>query len=395
MRATNEISSPLRARKPAVVEMAECALRRDVPELAMLPRGEVVDHLGDFFERLADWLDGHEDRVALLTTAVEAHALRRFRQGVTIDVLVREYARLRRCLHDELGDEHPNELDDALDVALAFAVRRYHAYRDELRERFVGMLAHDLRSPLSAVAMATDSLMSSDRGVQDKAVLELVLDSTDRMQRLVNDVLALARCHTSDELPIKLREDDLGAVVRTVAAEVRAVHGDQAVSCELTGDLRGHFDRDRMHQLVTNLVRNSIEHGSGAAHVRAAESDAGAALVLVVANRGIRMRARTPEPARRRRTKHGLGLYIVQQIAHAHGATVDLAALGEQGMVTVRWPKEPPMPQTDEQPPIVTSERKTKELCHAEREGLRCAREKGHDGEHESLPWRGDPPKRW
>ncbi len=231
------------------------AVERDVPDANRRRTNALLEPIDAVLERIADWVEGSVDRVTSLCAAVDAHVDDRFRHGFAVESVAIEYVRLRRCLLVELtANEHATELDIAIEHALAHAMRRFASRREEVRERYIGVLAHDLRSPLACVMMASD-----------------------RMQRMVSDVLAWARSQ-GDTFPVALRADDFGTILRGVVDEARIAHGDESIACDIHGDLHGEFDRDRVHQAVTNLVRNAIEHGSGAAELHASEIEDGTSI---------------------------------------------------------------------------------------------------------------------
>ena len=231
------------------------AVQRDVPDANRRRTNALLEPIDAVLERIADWVEGSVDRVTSLCAAVDAHVDDRFRHGFAVESVAIEYVRLRRCLLVELtANEHATELDIAIEHALAHAMRRFASRREEVRERYIGVLAHDLRSPLACVMMASD-----------------------RMQRMVSDVLAWARSQ-GDTFPVALRADDFGTILRGVVDEARIAHGDESIACDIHGDLHGEFDRDRVHQAVTNLVRNAIEHGSGAAELHASEIEDGTSI---------------------------------------------------------------------------------------------------------------------
>lgn len=334
----------IRARKNAVLVSWQREVLREIAALAHLSERLLVDPVGIVVDRITDWLIGAPDRVESLAHAVEAHTVQRFRHGFPIDSVVHEYARLRRCMREVADVSLGAQLDDALDAATACATKRYLLQREELRDRFIGVLAHDLRSPLACVTMASEIMLAGERTPRERTILELVLDSADRMQRMVNDVLAWARESAGDMFPIHTSTQDMAAILSQVAQETQLAHGEHAITLDTSGDLRGLFDRDRIHQVITNLVRNAIEHGSGTAHVEAHEADEGETIILVVRNRGA-LRASSisdiTDPFRRRKrpsNARGLGLYIVDQIARAHGATVEMTAMDEDTAITIRWP---------------------------------------------------------
>jgi signal transduction histidine kinase len=337
--------SLIRTRKSDVLDSWHREVLAEVSDLQRLTASLLRDPVEVLIDRIADWLEGDVNSPTTLLSAVEQHTGQRFRHGFTINSVVREYARLRHCLLVELNNvELGLQLDDAIDLAIEHATNRYTIQREELRERLIGVLAHDLRNPLACVTMASEMLLDAERTARERSLITLVLECSDQMQRMVNDVLSWARVSSGERFPIVARDEDMGSIVRQVIEEARFIHGEQAVTCNMSGDLRAELDRDRVHQVITNLVRNAIEHGAGTADVDVSHDENAQAIVLVVRNQAP---ARSPsmsdvmDPFRRRKrpsNARGLGLYIVDQIARAHGATVEMTSLGQDTAITIRWP---------------------------------------------------------
>ena len=311
------------------------------------PRGNlVVGPLDAVLDELVRYVVGEDGSAESLSIAVESHVAGRFRDGFTVDAVIAEYSLLRRCIHRELGNRR---FDHSVDVAIGYAAKHYLVMREELRERFIGVLAHDLRSPLACVTMGTEIVSGSDEKTDhERSVLKLVLESSDRMRRMVDEILGWAKRPPLETFPASQKFDDMADILRTVATEMQLVHGEEAVELELRGDLRAEIDRDRVYQAAMNLVRNAIEHGTGAAHMSAAEADGGQTIVLVVRNRGA---LRSPNasdvgppftPRKRAANSRGLGLYIVDQIARSHGAGLDMTSSPEETVITIRWPTRRP-----------------------------------------------------
>jgi len=320
----------LRARTTAVVDAWDHEIQGEAPELAHLGPLATREHVGELIEGIADRIDGSVDRAAALRAAVETHARQRLQHGVPLGVVLREYRRLRVCLHSALGELAPlTQIDALLDVALEQAIEHYVTERETQRERFIGMLAHDLRTPLTCVSIACELLLDSEPTESQQVMLRRIGEASDRMQRMVGDVLDFARHQLGETIAIDRREHDFAAIVRAAVDELSVVYGERAFAVEVAGELRGLFDRDRAHQLVSNLLRNALEHGRGGTLVRAFENESGS-IVLVVRNRGELAAS----------SGRGLGLYIVGQIARAHGARVELATGADETIVTVYWPKQ-------------------------------------------------------
>ncbi len=337
-----DVAKLIRDRSASVVEAWQRAIGNDVS----LDREQVAEPLPRVIGGLARWFEG--DREAALDEVSE-HVLQRFKHGQPIDALVREYLALRRCLYDVLGQVVATPLlEPALEIVMAHATRHHVALDEELRERFIGILAHDLRTPLTCVTLASEMLMDDDATAQHKQLLRHVIDASDRMQRMVQDVLSWTRENLGNGFPTTLRSENFGAILVQVVDEARIVHPDAQITYETQGDLHGQFDRDRVHQALTNLVRNAIEHGTGAACLEAIEIDRGQTIVLNVKNPVSRSSASSSDasdPFRRRRrptTARGFGLYIVDQIARGHGATLEMSSTQATTTITIQWPTRRP-----------------------------------------------------
>jgi signal transduction histidine kinase/putative methionine-R-sulfoxide reductase with GAF domain len=215
--------------------------------------------------------------------------------------------------------------------------RRRH---DEARERFIGILGHDLRSPLSAIQMAASVLEESDLADGDKRLATRILDSTHRMGRMIAEVLDFARARLGSGIPIERVRTDLRELAKNVVGELKLAHPDASISIRDDGDLIGEWDRERIGQVISNLVGNAIAHGEGPVVVLL--RDASERVHIEVLNRGEPIPAdaiptlfepfRQAEPDRTRAKRGlGLGLFIVREIVVAHGGQVRVQSNEESG----------------------------------------------------------------
>ena len=236
------------------------------------------------------------------------------------------------------------------EVSLKKAVRKLEEEAVQ-RERFVAILAHDLRQPLATIGLSAELIRRSpDREKREKH-LTRIQGAGEFMRRLVEDLLDLARSRSS-AMPISPRPMVFGAVVRKQVEGMRTAHPDRPFEVSSEGDDRGEWDPDRLSQVVANLLSNALQYGHPQAPIRVkTRFDAERAVLSVQnLNRGAPIappaQARLFEPFVRgsadgeARSNVGLGLFIVNQIARAHGGDVQVQSTAETGTTfTVQLPR--------------------------------------------------------
>lgn len=165
------------------------------------------------------------------------------------------------------------------------------------------------------------------------------------MARMIRDVIDFARGNVGEGIPVALVECDLGEICEDAASELRIAHPNREIAVELEGDLLGYFDHDRALQAMSNLIGNAIQHGEGKVEVEAREAADRHSLTTLVRNYGAaidRSRLFDPyQPGNGARAGVGLGLYIVQQIALAHGARCEVTSDAGTTTVAIVWPRVP------------------------------------------------------
>jgi PAS domain S-box-containing protein len=226
----------------------------------------------------------------------------------------------------------------------------------EFRERFMGIVSHDLRNPLNAILLSATALLRSE-DLEERHVkgARRIIASAERMKRMISDLLDFARGRLGGGIPLHPREVELTALCHEVVEELEAGRPGREVALEVEGDLRGEWDADRLSQLLINLGKNALDYSPEHSRVRFSLHGEDGFVRLEVHNEG------TPIPPERlgsifepfRRftgeaqsptstSGLGLGLYIVEQIVRAHGGSVSVRSTREEGTTfTVRLPRHP------------------------------------------------------
>ncbi len=233
-------------------------------------------------------------------------------------------------------------------IGLVIRSGRGRARLDRDRSDLVATVAHELRSPLTGVKGFVSTLLSRwDRlnDEQKKLMLTTVQADSDRLQRLITELLDVARIDTG-RLPLYPRPVDTVALVERCVASVRAGTARTIESSYAEGTPPIFADPDKFSQVVTNLVENAIRHGDGTVRVGVEPISSPFAGVLVrVDDEGegiaeeIRARVFTKFWKHGIRGGTGLGMYIVNGLVRVHGGEVLITDSGSGGArLEVRWP---------------------------------------------------------
>jgi PAS domain S-box-containing protein len=209
---------------------------------------------------------------------------------------------------------------------------------EEARDQFIAILGHDLRNPLAAIVAGIDAL--GDLSEPYTRTLVRLARSAHRIEVIIRDLLDFARGRLGGGIPVTPRACDMHRICTEVLEEIKQAHPSRSISFEGIGDLRGEWDPDRIEQVVSNLVGNAIVHGADPIVVtsRARED----AVVTTVHNQGPPIpEGVIPtlfEPFTRagHEVQHsdeglGLGLYIANEIVHAHGGTLTVSSVAGKG----------------------------------------------------------------
>ncbi|HEX4802092.1 MAG TPA: ATP-binding protein [Myxococcaceae bacterium] len=239
---------------------------------------------------------------------------------------------------------HPRLLERAL---------KEHQDMQQLREQLMAIVGHDLRAPLSSIAVGAATMLK--RGMlsaADAKAAARIARSAGRMSKMISQLLDVTRARLGGGISVVASPVDLREVCSEVIAEVEGAHPDRTVRFEAKGNTRGAWDRERLAQVVGNLIGNAIQHGKPNADIEVNLDDEGDSVALRVHNQGPPIpeqllpvlfdpfRGRSPHSAARG-DGLGLGLYICREMIHAHGGTISVLSREREGTTfAVRLPRQ-------------------------------------------------------
>ena len=225
----------------------------------------------------------------------------------------------------------------------------------DFRERLMGIVGHDLRNPLDTIVMASGLLIArGNLGEADARLVNRIVTSGQRMARMITHLLDFTQARLGAGFQLTPEETDVAAVCRDVAEELH-ISTSADVSLDLSGDLVGRWDADRLAEVISNLVSNAIDHRAPETPVVLRARGESSVVVIEVTNQGAAIspallpvifdafrRAREPDATRTKTEHMGLGLYICAEIVRAHGGSIHAQSSDETTTFTVRLPRAPP-----------------------------------------------------
>lgn len=297
-------------------------------------------------------------------TPAETHADIRYSSGFTIAQVIAEYRALRTSVlvlwmsSDAASKEHEISdivrFNEAIDQSLAESVVSYADAVDAARNVFLGILGHDLRSPLGAILLSADVLLrTGDLPPKPTINVSRIYTSVKRSIKIVGDLLDFTRTHSGVGIPVRMDSEDLALACEGMVEEARAYNPDRQIVLQSEPRLPGQFDRSRMEQVIANLIGNAVEHGEAGTPITVSlKSDEGiAALTVHNVGRPIDESARNSlfNPMVRHLQSGnaeygagaglGLGLYIASAIVDAHHGSIEFESMAGSGTTfTVRIP---------------------------------------------------------
>ena len=267
------------------------------------------------------------------------NAIRRERSGAVVHDIAMFVARDRDRYEQELllSRKRTEELHALARDRATFA------------EQMIGIVSHDLRNPLSAIRLAAEVLTGAGPKATER-VVPRISRAVDRAEQLIADLLDFTQARVGTGLSVSIAAVDLHRAVAEIVDDLRGVHPTRILEHVATGPGECEVDENRIAQLIGNLVANAAAYGRPDSAITVATTVTEATCTVSVHNHGDPIPpalARTIfAPMARGTTKGsrarsvGLGLFIVSEIAKAHGGTASVTSTVEAGTTfTITLPR--------------------------------------------------------
>lgn len=292
----------------------------------------------------------------LRTTAAELHAHERLIAGFTIGQLLSEYRALRSSVLS-LWDKSVGEglftdakditrFNEAIDQTIAESVERFNLLLKKSEYIFLAILGHDLRNPLSTCITSMDMLLHYE-DVNDKIRSNALrtYNSLQRMNELITDLMDYSGSHLGKTLSIVKEPANMASICNDIVEEQRIANPARPILTEINGSFDGHWDKQRMSQVFSNLLGNAIDYGDRATPIMVNLDSTTEGVTFKINNQGKPIPKETLQHIFEPLTRHhesdngncpqksnlGLGLYIASEIVKSHDGSIQVTSTEKQG----------------------------------------------------------------
>ena len=342
-------------------------LANDAIDIAILR-----DHLPLVLEAIATDLDtpqtrdesirksqGRADSI-VAETAAETHGRLRASTGLSIEQVVAEF-RVLRAVVIRLWLEAITHIDaaqvmdlvrfnEAIDQAIAESVTFHSTEVGRWRDMMLAVISHDLRGPLQAV-VGTTEVLSLKASELYAPYVGAISRSVLRLTQLLDSLLDYSKAQLGSGLPLEKSEVDLSVACEAEIELLRAAHPVATIEFAASGLSIGSFDAGRIREALANLVSNAVQYRSPGTAIRVSVHGTAHDVTVTVVNQGEEIPTESLhglfEPLRRRELENpagprrnlGIGLFVVREIAKAHGGEAGARASGGESTFFLRVPK--------------------------------------------------------
>ncbi|NWF32282.1 sensor histidine kinase [Stenotrophomonas sp. SAM-B] len=286
-------------------------------------------------------------------SAAGTHALHRANSGYSIVHLVSEYRALRTSvlhLWSDSTEQHaipPSDVarfNEAVDEAIAESVLYYAAETDRWRNIFLSVLGHDLRNPLNAILLTSELIAARASDEVTVKAADRAVRSCEHMRELLDKLLVYNQAQLGGEINVDRVDVDLAAACREEIELLRSAMPNARIHLYAPEVLRMVCDASRVREAISNLVGNAHKYGQRGGNIDVELRVDGGEAILAVTNPGAvipqEVLNQIFDPLKRggasggdeERVSLGLGLFVVKQIARAHGGNVSVES--SQGKTT-------------------------------------------------------------
>ncbi len=293
-------------------------------------------------------------------SAAATHAVHRAHCGYSISELVSEYRALRASVlrlwtqathHTQVPAADVTRFNEAVDEAIAESVTYYAREVDRWRHIFLGVLGHDLRNPLNAILLTSELIAQQAVSAPVATAAQHLLRAGTHMRELLDKLLVYNRTQLGTGFNVDRTDVDLAQTCREEIELLKTSLPAASIRFDAPPSLRARCDPERIREALGNLVVNAHKYGTRGSEIRIELMEAESGAELAVSNAGEDIAPETLnqifDPLKRshvtegesERVSLGLGLFVVRQIALAHGGDIETESAGGTTTFRIHLPR--------------------------------------------------------
>jgi signal transduction histidine kinase len=336
--------------KQAIIGEFQRRLRERLPSARRESSPIILNTLPAFITRLALALapDSELDFASEYSNIALAHGNERARlTNYSLAEVIHEYQILREILMRTLRAEAALSREEwdlvhrSIDEAIAEAAVAYVQVQQGFRDMFLAALSHDFRSPLSNAMNYVDLIRRDAEPGQHGHFAARALFNLKRIDRMIQDLLDAMRVNAGARMTLHIGRGELVALVSEVIGDLVLRAGNRFV-LDAKDSIQGWWDGDRLKQALTNLLENAVKYGREDSSITCRVSTTDGRVFISVHNDGnpippeiiptlFQPFRRSLDAEKSNTSGWGLGLFMVQSIAEAHGGSVAVESSPGEG----------------------------------------------------------------
>ena len=342
---------------PHILDSWENTVTQKITAFGQTSKIALYDHLPNMIRDIADilirfhgteGLPQDEKYREIIDNSSEHGRHRATSEGYTIDQIIHEYIVFHRTLTNVLRDHNTYNADVAdllkyiIETAILQSAAAFNISLQQMQEKLVGTLAHDLRNPLSTTYSLLDLMALQKEGDEREMLRVMAVRSVQKALKLTEGLLDSVAARAGEGMMLNFAAVDIVKEVNLVYEEACIIYNQPIVLKCAEEEIRGVLDGVAIRRLLENLLTNAIKYGNIQQPITIEVEDDAEHVSISVHNHGNpiseeRQRAifnfleHSSETNVRERQSWGMGLTLIKAVAESHQGQVFLSSSAEQG----------------------------------------------------------------